>query len=219
MTSRPSADDRCSAPADTRSPCVSWTKLTGIQINDDRGDPRPILHRRHNPRRGGAAWSPTRAATGDGLRFGHLHPHRRQIKHLLSLHTHLWRQTRTADTAAARLMPQPLIRINNLRQRRPRLSGLSTWLATTRTPQRLRRRLAKQRIRRRWLRRVPRVLPQPCRQLSNLCLKLPDPLSLHRDQNRKLLIRRTVIARHNTMINVRMQRSTSHAEDLTSYYA
>jgi hypothetical protein len=60
---------------------------------------------------------------------------------------------------------------------------------------------------------------QPCRQLSNLCLKLPDPLSLHRDQNRKLLIRRTVIARHNTMINVRMQRSTSHAEDLTSYYA
>lgn len=47
----------------------------------------------------------------------------------------------------------------------------------------------------------------------------PDPLSLPRDQNRKLLIRRTVIARHNTMINVRMQRSTSHAEDLTSYYA
>jgi hypothetical protein len=93
----------------------------------------------------GAAWSPTRAATGDGLRFGHLHPHRRQIKHLLSLHTHLWRirQTRTADTAAARLMPQPLIRINNLRRRRPRMPGLSTWLATTRTPQRLRRRLAK----------------------------------------------------------------------------
>ncbi len=54
---------------------------------------------------------------------------------------------------------------------------------------------------------------------ANLCLKLPDPLSLHRDHNRKLLIRRTVIARHNTMINVRMQRSTSHAKDLTSYYA
>jgi hypothetical protein len=30
-------------------------------------------------------------------------------------------------------MPQPLIRINNLLQRRPRMPGLSTWLATTRT--------------------------------------------------------------------------------------
>jgi hypothetical protein len=127
----------------------------------------------------------------------------RQIKHLPPLQTYLRRirQTRTAATAVARLMPHPVIRVNNLRQRRPRMPGLSTRLASTRTPQGLRRRLAKRRIRRRRLRGIPRVLPQPRTQLSDLRLKLSDPRSLHRHQSSKLVIGRTRINRHHTMIN------------------
>jgi hypothetical protein len=70
----------------------------------------------------------------------HLHRHRRQVDHLPPLHPHLrgTRQIRTTLRARARLMPQPLIRLSNLRQRRPRMTGLPTRLTTAPAAQRLR---------------------------------------------------------------------------------
>jgi hypothetical protein len=54
---------------------------------------------------------------------------------------------------------------------------------------------------RRRLRGVLAVLRQLPSQPGNLSLKLGDPLSLRCDQRGKLLIRRTRISGHTTMIN------------------
>jgi hypothetical protein len=53
--------------------------------------------------------------------LGHLHPHRRQVKHLPPLHAHLRRarQLRAALVAWARLVPQRLVRVDDLLQSRP----------------------------------------------------------------------------------------------------
>ena len=97
----------------------------------------------------------------------------------------------------ARLMPDLLVRIlpRDLRQRRPRMPLLATRFTPALTTQRLRRRLG-QPIRRRWLRRIPRIGPQPPLQLSNLSTKLTDQRVLLRiprhqlhDQRGKLAIR------------------------------
>ena len=80
------------------------------------------------------------------------------------------RQVRAAARTRARLVPPPLVRVRDQRQRRPRMPGLPTRLAATLAAQRLRRRLGERRIRRRRLRRVPAVLPQPPLQLGVLGL-------------------------------------------------
>jgi len=116
-------------------------------------------------------------------------------------------------------MPQRLIRIGDLRQRRTRMALLPARLPAALAAQRLRRGLNKRRIRRRRLRRVPTVLPQLPPQLGNLSLKLGDPLRLRDDHSGKLFIGRRRISSHHAMINELKQRSTSHAgQDLTSYH-
>ena len=165
-------------------------ELAHIQIQDDRGDPRPVLHRRgHTRRRRAAGRGPARAAPRDQLMLGHPHRHRWQVEHLPQLHTHLGRgrQISTASGAMAGLMPQPLVRIGHQRQCRPRMPGLPARLAAALATQRLRRGLGERRIRRRRLRRVLRILPQLPPQLGDLGLELRDPLGLNSDEIGKLL--------------------------------
>jgi hypothetical protein len=109
------------------------------------------------------------------LVLGDLDGDRWQVEHLSSFHTNLGcvGQTRTAPSTRTRLMFDRLKRIGDLRQRRPGMTFLPTALTSTPTPQRLRRRL-RQPIRRRWLRRIPRIHSQLPLQLSNLSLKLTD---------------------------------------------
>jgi hypothetical protein len=105
----------------------------------------PYSHRRrHTLRRHTAGPDPARASARDQLMLNHLHRHRRQVDHLPPLHTHLHgaRQIRTTPRAQTRLMPPPLVRVIDQRQRRPRMTGLPTRLATAPAPQRLRSRLA-----------------------------------------------------------------------------
>jgi hypothetical protein len=97
-------------------------------------------------------------------------------------------------------MPQRLIRLGDLRQRRTRMALLPARLPAALAAQRARRGLNKRRIRRRWLRRVPTVLPQLPPQLGNLSLKLVDPLSLRCHHSGKLVIGRRRIGSHHTMI-------------------
>jgi hypothetical protein len=55
-------------------------------------------------------------------------------------------------------------------------------------------------------------------QLSDLSLKLSDPLGLRHNQSGQLLIGRRRTSGHHTMINEPAPRSTRHAaQDLTSY--
>ena len=151
--------------------------------------------------------------------LGHPHRHRGQVEHLPPLHIHLRRayQVRAAASARTGLMPQPLVRIGDLPQRRTRMPGLPARLASTPTPQRPRRRLGKRRVRRRRLRRVLRVLPQPGGQLSNLSPQRLDHHPKLRVLGGKLLIGRTRISGHHTMVDNPARRSTSHAEDPTSH--
>ena len=148
--------------------------------------------------------------------LGHPHRHRGQVEHLPPLHIHLRRayQVRAAASARTGLMPQPLVRIGDLPQRRTRMPGLPARLASTPTPQRPRCRLGKRRVRRRRLRRVLRVLPQPGGQLSNLSPQRLDHHPKLRVLGGKLLIGRTRISGHHTMVDNPARRSTSHAEDL-----
>ena len=196
-------------------------ELPNIEVEDDRGDPRPVLHRRcHTLGSGAAGRRPTRTAACDQLMLGHLHRHRRQVEHLPPFHTHLRRarQGSAAPRTRAGLVPHPLVRIIDQSQRRPRMPRLATRLAPALTPQRFRSGLDERRVRRRRLRRVPAVLPQPPRQLSNLSLKPHDLLSLRHNQSSKLLIRRTRPLRHHTMIDEPTGRSSRHAvRHLTSY--
>jgi hypothetical protein len=73
------------------------------------------------------------------------------------------------------------------------------------------------RVRRRRPRRVLAVLLQPPRQLRDLSLQRLDHRPKLRVLSGKLLIRRTRIDRHHTIINNSLPSSTNHAEDLTSY--
>jgi hypothetical protein len=100
------------------------------------------------------------------LMLGHPNPDRGQVEHLPALHPDLRgaAQTRAAALARAQLVPQDLVRIGDLRQRRPGMTGLAPAAAA----QRFRGRLGRRRVRRRRLRRVPRVHPQPALQLGVL---------------------------------------------------
>jgi hypothetical protein len=61
--------------------------------------------------------------------------------------------------------------------------------------------------------RDPSQLPP---QLGNLSLQRLDLLSLPHNKRRQILIRRTPVNRHHTMIYKPTERSTRHAENLTS---
>ena len=153
-------------------------ELPDVEVEHDRGEPRPVLHRRAHPlRRRGAGGGPTVAATGDELVFDDAHGHRRQVEHLPAFHPHLGRVGQARPTARARagLVPAPLVRVVDQRQRRTRMPGLPTRLTTTPSPQRLRRRLGDRRVRRRRLRRVGRFHPQPALQLGVLGLQHRNP--------------------------------------------
>jgi hypothetical protein len=195
-------------------------ELPHVEVEHDRGDPRPVLHRRrHTLRRGGAGGGPAGAAADDELVLDDVHGHRRQIEHLPTLHPHLGRAGQARPTAGARvgLVPAPLVRVVDQRQRRPRMTGLPARLPARPAAQRLRGRLGERRVRRRRARRVGRVLPQLPPQLRNFSLELLDPLTLPYDELGELLIRRTTVSRHPAMIATFARRSTRHAGDLTSH--
>jgi hypothetical protein len=132
----------------------------------------------------------------------HPHRHRWQIEHLPPLQTHLrsTRQIRAAPRAPARLVPQPLVRIINQRQRRSRMPRLPTWLATAPPTQRLRSWLGKRRVRRRRLRRISTVLPQLPLQLDDFGPQQLDLFSLPSHQRREFLIGRASIRGHTAML-------------------
>jgi hypothetical protein len=60
----------------------------------------------------------------------HPNRHRGQVEHLPPLHPDLRTvgQVRTTADTRARLIPHPLVRVANLRQRRPQMPLLPTWL-------------------------------------------------------------------------------------------
>ena len=152
---------------------VLGQELPGVQVDHDRGDPRPVLHRRLRARRGrGLGAVPAGAFPLDQLMLGHLGPHRLQIEDLAALHPgdRPARQPGTAPAAAARLMADLPVRPGHLRQCGPFMPVLPAGLTAAFLPQRPRsgRRLGQPLARRR-LGGVPRVLPQPG-------LKLGDPL-------------------------------------------
>ena len=132
-----------------------------------------------------------------------------QVEHLAAFHPHLDSvgEVRAAARARARLVPAPLVRVGDQRQRRPRMTRLPTRLTAAAAAQRLRRRLGERRVRRRRLRRVGRVHPQPALQLGVLGLqrghprpKLGDHPRLLGDQGGELVIRRTPLPSLHPMI-------------------
>jgi hypothetical protein len=82
-------------------------ELPGVEVDDDRGDPRPVLDRGLRARRdGGPGAVPAAAFPLDQLMLGHLGPQRRQVEHLVALRQRHRpaRQPRAAARAAGRLM-------------------------------------------------------------------------------------------------------------------
>ena len=62
-------------------------ELPGMQVDDDRGGPRPVLHRRLRARRRRAPGAvPAAALPLDQLVLGHLGAHRRQVEDLAAVH-------------------------------------------------------------------------------------------------------------------------------------
>ena len=79
-------------------------ELPDIQVEHDRGDPRPVLHRRPHPvRRRGAGGGPTPTVAGDELVLDDPHPKRWQVEHLTAFHPHL--DSVGEVSAAARARP------------------------------------------------------------------------------------------------------------------
>lgn len=150
---------------------------------------RGRVHLRPHPCRGaGVCGAPASTTARNELVFGDPHRHRGKVEHLPPLHAHFRRvgDVATTSTAAAGLVPHNLVRISDLGQDRSRMALLPTRLTLSLAAKRLRSRFT-QPVRRRRLRRVPRVLPQPALQLDNLSLQLLDPLSLPRHQSSTLL--------------------------------
>ena len=144
----------------------------GVQVHDDRSDPRPVLHRRLRAgRRRALGALPAAAFPLDQLMLGHLGAHRLQVEDLAALHPghRPSRQPGPAPAAAARLMADLPVRPGHLRQCRPLMPVLPAGLAAAFLPQRprLRRRL-RQPLTRRRPGGVPRVLLQPGLKLSDL---------------------------------------------------
>jgi hypothetical protein len=202
-------------------------ELPGIQVHSGRGDLGPVLHRRtHTIWRDTAGRRPAHATARDHLMLGHPHRHRRQVEHLPLLHAGFRGTGKplTATNTRPGLVPNPLVRVGNPFQRRPRMPTLPARPASALATQRLRRRLDERRIRRRRLRRVPRVLPQLALKLNNPSLQrfdhhpqLRDGRPQHRVLRGKVIIGPATIVRHHTIINNSLPTSTNHADDLTSY--
>jgi hypothetical protein len=133
----------------------------------------------------------------------HLHRHRRQVDHLPPLHTHLHgaHQIRTTPRAQTRLMPPPLVRVIDQRQRRPRMTGLPTGLRSLLRRNDFGAGLANGESDHRRLRRVPAVLPQLPPQLGDLGPQQLDLLGLSRHKRREFLIGRASIGGHHAMID------------------
>ena len=94
--------------SDSASPALLGQELPGIQVDDDRGGPRPVAHRRvHAFGCLALRANPARAFPLDELMLGHHDPHRRQIEELAARHPRdrQARQAGPAPTAAARLVP------------------------------------------------------------------------------------------------------------------
>ena len=91
-----------------------------MQVHDDRGDPRAVLHRRLRPLRGRALGPvPAAAFPLDQLMLGDRDRDFWQVEDLAALHPgdRPARQARPAPAAAARLMAQLPVRPGHLRQR------------------------------------------------------------------------------------------------------
>ena len=161
-------------------------ELPGIQVHDDRGDPRPVLHRRFAaPRGGGPGPVPAPAFPLDQLMLGHCDCDFGQVEDLAALHPgdRPPGQPGPAPPAAARLMRHLPVRPGHLRQRRVLRPVLPAGLAAAFLPQRPRtRRRLVQALARRRPGRIPRRLPQPR-------LKLSDPLPGLRQLRTRLLQR------------------------------
>ena len=154
-------------PDSSASACgaVLGQELPGVQAGDDRGDPRPVLHRRLRPRRGrGFGAVPAAAFPPGQLVPGHLGANRPQAGDLAALHggDRAVRQPGAAPAAAGRLMADLPVRPGRLRQCRPLVPVLPAGLAAARLAQRPRlRRWLGQSFTRRRLGGVPRILVQP----------------------------------------------------------
>ena len=117
-------------------------ELPGVQVDDDRGDPRPVLHRPLRALRGrGLGAVPAAAFPLDQLMLGHRDRGFGQVEDLAALHPgdRPARQARPAAAAAARLMAHLPVRPGHLRQRRARMPVLPARLAAGPLPQRPRR--------------------------------------------------------------------------------
>jgi hypothetical protein len=159
-------------------------ELPGVQVDDDRGDPRPVLHRGFRARRRCALGAvPAGAFPLDQLMVGHRDRDFRQVEDLAALHPgdRPRRQPGPAPAAAARLMAQLPVRPGRLRQRGALVPVLPARLAARLPPQRTPpgRRLVQPLAGRR-PGGVPRRLRQPR-------LKLSDPLPRRRQLRPRLL--------------------------------
>jgi len=149
---------------------VAGQEVPVPQVRPDRGQPRPVLHRRGHPgRRRRAGHGPAAAAAGDELVLSHHRPGRRHVGHLPAYHPGQpgAGQAVPARRALLRLVRDYLVRRGREFQRRARLSLRPARLAAALAAQRPRRRLGRPVLRRR-LRGVPRVLPDPGAQLGDL---------------------------------------------------
>ena len=114
-------------------------ELPGVQVHDDRGDPRPVLHRRLGALRGGGLGPlPAAAFPLDQLMLGHLDRDFGQVEDLAALHPgdRPSRQPGPAPAAAARLKADLPVRPGHLRQRRSLMPVLAAGLAAAFLPQR-----------------------------------------------------------------------------------
>jgi len=146
-------------------------ELAHVQVDDDRGDPRPVLHRRLGAWRGRALGAvPAAAFPLDQLMLGHRDRHFGQVEDPAALHPgdRPPAQPGAAPAAAARLMAHFPVRPGHLRQRAALVPVLPARLAARSVPQRPRprRRLARPLTGRR-PGGVPRRLPQPRLELSD----------------------------------------------------
>jgi hypothetical protein len=114
-------------------------ELPGIQVDDDRGDPRPVLDRSFRAGRGGG-FGPVPAAAYplDQLVLGHRDRGLRQVDDLAAFHPgdRPARQARRAAAAAARLVAHLPVRPRHLRQRAALMPVLPARLAAAPLPQR-----------------------------------------------------------------------------------
>jgi hypothetical protein len=166
---RPGADRGTEQLTQRGRSAVFGQELPDIQIDDDRGDPWPVLHRRVNAHRRRTA----RAHAAGALPFDELvlfHPYRnrRDVKLLPTPHTHPrgTSQTSPAPPTSGRLMDHHLIGHCDGTQRGTRMPLLATRFTAATPPQRARCGFG-QPFRRGRLGRIPGVLSQPRLKLSH----------------------------------------------------